>query len=258
MPHTHFADPLPALPLRRRRRGALPATLASALALASVCAGVPPAWADAAAVSVRRGGSVRSSADCVMHPVQYAATGSAPDAGTWTLNLRLFHPDATAPVAQTTLTNQAGTTAAEGTVNLRVCGADVEPGDYHLEHRLSHGPAESRLIAGASTLTIRNARTRTTMTTIRSGSDSYRARIKVRHETPTGFTALAGARVRVQHLTDRGWTLVKGSRARTGTEGVAVVRFTSPRPRAHPRLRAVTTAAPYRAGSSSPGRTIGR
>jgi len=245
-------------PSTARLSATLAATLVGSL-VGALCAAAPATarTGSQASLTVRVGDFVRTSDGCRNHPVTYAARGSAPEPGTWTIQLRLFEPGATEPTSTTAYTSIGGAGAPAGTLQLQVCGKDFRPGVHDLEYRLLHGPERSRLLAGSTDLTVRAPATRTALRTTKLSGAKHRARVTVGVEKGSGYAALRGAKVRVQALTRGTWKNVKGARATTGRTGVAVITFTSPRPRAAVKVRAVTRPAPFRAGSTSPTRTIG-
>ncbi|MGN0065973.1 MAG: hypothetical protein ACI379_17190 [Nocardioides sp.] len=232
-------------------------SLATVLVASGLGLTAAPASAADAFVSISTSPLVRYSEDCVKHPVRFSALGNGPDVGNWTITLRLWKGNASTPTAQTVFEHQGGTTATDGTINLTVCGDKATPGAYSLEYQFAHGPGQTRLIANSTAFTVRAPKTRTGLATTSLGGGKHRAKIKVTRETPSGYKATQGARVRLQHKTASGWALVKGTRTRTKADGTVLVTFTSPKPRKAVTVRAVTAAAPFRAGSTSPTRTIG-
>jgi hypothetical protein len=232
--------------------------LAAALVAGGLSAlAATPAHAADASVTITQTPMVRYSTDCIEHPVTFRAQGSGPDAGDWSLKLLLWENGASTPAAQTTYAYQGAADAAQATVKLRVCGSDFTPGTYSLEYRLSHGPDRSRLLADSTTFTVRAPRSRTRLATSSLGGGKHRATLRARVETPNGFKARKGVKVRLQYQTSSGWALVKGTRAHTAANGNVTLTFTSPNPRKPVTVRATTAPAPFRAGSSSPTRTIG-
>lgn len=241
-------------PSTARLATALAATLVGGL---FVTAPAPAQAAPLGSIAVETGPYVRTSAGCKDHPVKYRVTGSDPDPGTWTVQLRLYQPGAAEPFTGITYSSGGGAGAPAGTLKVRICGKDVKQGKYYLEYRLLHGPQLSRTISDATLLTVRHTATRTTLRTAKLSGKKYRARIGVRVEKPGGYVALRGAKVRMQQRTASGWKDVSGATGTTDAKGVAVFPFTSPRPRAKVEVRAVTRSAPYRSGSVSKSRTIG-